>query len=375
MTGRSASTPLRNISYLTPFFAPAVGGAARYVEILGRELLRERACDSFRVVTERHPSTASRERSRDGVDVLRVFPHRAGATRKGVASYAAYGVQNLGFLGLARWLGDADVAFVHGSFLNNPSLLPAGVRRLRRRRRAPKLVLDLRDPKFPAGASKHFASFDAVIASSENIRRRLDGFDEVWVIPIMIEPLLVPPEAAAGTAARFGLRPQGYVFNGSGFHRGKGTEELVDVVTEIRRLGHDVDLAIAGKRRHWTPRFDRALREGWLRPLGELPTLDVRQLAVGSWIDVNLSTVDSLPRHSLEALQSGARVFLPAGVPEFDGIAHSVAQPGEAVASMAERIIHAALDPPFGSDVYDVSAHAPGRVIQGYLRMIEALVA
>jgi len=362
------------ISYLAPVFEPAIGGGVVYVAILARELPARIAGSVFAVVTEAYPGSPAHETRADGkVEVHRVFPFRAGQSTRGVGAYVAYAMQNAQFFGLYRWLPRRGVLFVHGSFFNNPGAIWPALRLVRRLRPQLRLILDLRDPKFPASLARKANWFDATVSCSRNISARLPGVEHLWDIPVMIEQRHFGVDESAAVLARHHLEGRRYVFNGSGFNEGKGSSELLELVREIRKRQPDIVLAVAGKRRHWTPAMESAVREGWLLPLGIIASIDVRAISAASWLDANLSRVDSFPRHSLEALASGARVLLPAGVPEFaDTCPEHIGDASRGASTLAEQAI-AIADGAIGSCPYPWRQHLPDAVMAQYVDLIASL--
>lgn len=367
-------TDALRISYLAPVFEPAIGGCAVYLAILARELPVRLPGSVFAVITEAFPESPAHEIRGDGrVEVHRVFPFRAGQSTRGAGSYVAYALQNAQLFGLARWLPRRGILFVHGSFFNNPGAIWPALHLLRRLRPKLKLVLDLRDPKFPATLADKAPWFDATVSCSRNISERLPNVRCLWDIPVMIEPRHFTADELVAVQDKYGLKGRCYVFNGSGFNEGKGTAELVEMVREIRKRQPDVVLAVAGKRRHWTSAMEAAMRDGWLIALGIIPSQDVRAISVASWLDANLSRVDSFPRHSLEALSSGARVLLPGGVPEFAATCpEHVGDVGngiDALAKQAEAIAGGVIGP----CPYPWQSHLPDAVMSRYVELIHAL--
>ena len=168
------------IGYLSPFFEPAVGGAGIYVGLLGRELLARNVCQRFVVITERYRGERARRTGVKGeVDIVRVFPFRAGRRSKTIGSYLRYAVQNLQFCTLWKVVARCriDTLFVHGSFFNNPTLLNVGLAGIRKRYPLVRFIVDLRDPKFRSSGLRSRVNWDAIISCSANISARLKGSD------------------------------------------------------------------------------------------------------------------------------------------------------------------------------------------------------
>lgn len=362
------------VSYLTPVYTPAVGGAVFYVSLLGQYLTVRRKC-TFKIITEQYPNCPTREFPQDGIEVLRLFPFRAGKSQRMARDYFTYAVQNIQFISIARFLPKHGTFFIHGSFFNNPTLLGMGLRFVRKLRPNLRLVLDLRDPKFPESLMRTARQFDATISCSRNISERLPGLSSLWEIPIMVEPFWITDADKDRITLKYGLERGRFIFNGSGFNHGKGIDTLVRVTRAIRAKGRDITLAVAGKRRLWNTDMQSAFEEGWLKPLGIIPRIHVRTLGASAWLDANLSTVDSLPRHSLEALAGGARVLLPPGVPEFrtSSPEHVADTDGgiERLATQATAIAEGIID----KCQYPWEKHLASTVIPQYEALLDSLAS
>jgi|GEM_PF-2500424 len=366
----------KKIAYLTPIFTPAVGGAVAYLEHLST-LLVERTGVDFLLLTEKFPGSPATECHNSGkLCIKRIYPFRAGRAVKDLWSYISYLWQNILFLGLPYFIyrNKVNIFIVHGSFLNNPTILWLVLRIYRFLSPETKLVADLRDPKLPLRKLKKLRLFDSVISCSRNISERLMNDEQlsskVCDIPIIVD--VNPPDSEDVTNVKlsYGVNDKLYIFNGSGVSREKRIERLVEVTAEVRKTGINVLLVVVGKRRFWSEGLENAKQEGWFYYLGQVTHQEALALAAGSWIDVNLSSVDSVPRHSLEALMSGAKVLLPKGVPEFETECIDHVAQEESPKEISYRLIQIA-EGLIGKCEYNVNKHSCDHVISFYEKALE----
>jgi len=376
----ASTKKLGTVCYLAPVFSPAIGGGVVYLELLSKYLVTEGVCEKFIIVTETFPGRANNEISENGkLQVIRKYPFRAGRNVKELYSYFQYFWQNLQFYSLPKFVRQlpVDILMVHGSFLNNPSSLWNVLKLIRYFSPNIKIVADLRDPKLPMRKVSTLKFFDLIISCSENITQRLEGdidvYRKVRDIPIIVDVNRSNENDIMDAKLRYRLSGKVYVFSGSGLSVEKGAQRLLELVLEIRKKRRNVALVVAGKRRAWGKNFKQAEQEDWFHYLGQIPHNDVLSLSAGSWLDVNLSTVDSMPRHSLEALCSGARVILPKGVPEFDKECPACIGYEERIEDLASKAIRIAesRQDPCG---YRVDRNRPRSVINEYVCALSELV-
>lgn len=371
---------LGTVAYLAPVFTPAVGGGVEYLELLSSNLLDEDVCEKFIIITEAFPGTPNNELRKDGrLLILRKYPFRAGRNDKRLSSYLLYAWQNFKFFGLPLLVRQLSVnaLLVHGSFLNNPSTIWGVVRLVRLFSPQTKIIADLRDPKLSTWKIPSLKVFDLIISCSENITRRL-GYDlkvfpKVREIPIIVDTVTPGRDEIARIQMRHGLEKRLYAFNGSGLSRGKGVDALLDLVAQIRKeSNNDIALVVVGKRRYWSQRLEQAMQEGWFYYLGQVPHEEVLALAAGAWLDVNLSVVDSMPRHSLEAFHVGARVLFPKGIHELERVCPSFVASEEALEDLARKAIRLA-NADYCHDLYNVNCHRPKNVIRSYVNVLREI--
>lgn len=368
------------MAYLSPVFLPAVGGGVIYLELLSKWILDVGGCERFIVITESYPGSLAVEKSKRGrLQILRKYPFRAGRNVKDILSYIGYLWQNIQFFSLPFFVRNTSVSVfvVHGSFINNPTTLWVVLRLIRIVSPSTILVADLRDPKLPHRKISKLSFFDLVISCSENITERLRSdpvvFSKVREIPIIVDVMRPTDDAVMHAKIRYGLERKQYVFNGSGVSSEKGAERLVELVSEIRSHGYDVLLVIVGKRRSWGRGLGEAEKAGWFHYLGEVSHDESLALSAGAWLDANLSSVDSMPRHSLEALLSGARVLLPKGVPEFERECPDYIGYEDSIEDLARKAIQIA-ENAFGQCGYSADRHLPGVVVKEYVSVLSSVM-
>ena len=356
---------------VTPLLPPAAGGGGVYTQLLVNGLMDKGFVDLAAVLTEKHPDRPDVEVLRDGrLKIFRSFPFRAGAIQKGASRYFKYLKQNLQFLLLpviCKRLGITHI-FVHTSFHNYSNLMWLAIRFVRIRMPAVMLVADARDPKLPASKFGELYQYHKVICCSENVVQHLAGditlAGKLVHIPVIIDIDKPADEDVLACKRRYGLDAAPYIFNGSGVYKDKGTDRLVETVITLQKMGKNICLVIAGKKRDWSPYYERAAAVGVLKYIGTIPHRDVFCLSAGAEVDVNLSHVDSMPRASLEALMAGGKVMLPRGVPEFDREC-----PDYVVVSNEPKDIALQLIKIMGQKQlqnYDLSPHTPEKVLSAY---------
>lgn len=310
----------RNLLVITPLMPPAVGGGGIYTDLLAMQLLDKKCIDKVVVLTERFPGRGLKDvRSQGNYIIHRMFPFRAGVSGRDVFRYFKYLYQNLLFLLLPVLIKRYAISHVmiHSSFHNYPNFMKYAIKLLTH----VYLIVDVRDPKLPYKRFSELHAYNKVICCSDNVYLRLAADPvlrkKLITIPIPID-IRKPSEAdIIGCKQKYGLLASRYVFSSSGIRTEKGVDLLLKVAAELRRQ-HDIYLVVAGKNRDTNSEHITAMHNGLLKFLGPIPYNDVLALSAGSEIDVNLSSVDSMPRASLEAIAAGARVLLPRGIPEFE---------------------------------------------------------
>lgn len=372
--GVATSKP--RVLVVTPLLPPAVGGGGVYTQMLVSGLVDRDLVDLASVLTEKYPGQPNIEILSNGsLKIYRLFPFRAGDVAKGMSRHFKYLLQNIQFLFLpviCRRLGVTHI-LVHTSFHNNPNLMWLAVRLVHALMPSVRLVADVRDPKLPVSRFAELYIYHKVICCSQNVMQYLAGdvklVKKLVHIPIMVDVSKPTVEEVLSCKRRYGLEGVPYIFNGSGVYKDKGTDRIVETTIALRKMGKNICLVIAGKKRDWSPYYDNASAAGILKYIGAIPHKDVSCLSAGAEADVNLSHVDSMPRASLEALMAGGKVLLPRGIPEFD-----CECPSNVVVSDDPREIALQLAEMIGQvqpQGYDLSPHAPENVLLAYDRLFQ----
>lgn len=350
---------------------PAPGGGGVYTQLLVNGLLNLGLVEFAAVLTEMHPNQPDVEFLCNGhLKIIRHFPFRAGVASKNFARYFQYLFQNLQFLGIVLHVKRMGIThlLIHSSFHNHPNLMWLSIKLVRFFAPSVKQILDVRDPKLPLSRFEEVYIYQKVICCSENVMQHFSGdsslTNKLVHIPIIIDLNKPTEQEIADCKRKYGLDRLGYVFNGSGISKEKGTDRVFEAVRELRKKMPDICLVVAGRKRDWLTKYDVAEESGCLRYVGVVPHRDILCLSAGALVDVNLSHVDSMPRASLEAMVSGGRVLLPRGVPEFDRDCPEYVAVSDDAESVAEQLYKIILNN--FSVKYDVTPHSPWQVLHAY---------
>jgi len=372
----------RELVILAPNYAPAVGGGAVYYKLLAEGLAANGAAAQVTVLTEAHPGEPRLARACGGrVEVHRRLPYRTARAERHWRQYPAYAWENLRFpdLLLGRRWRPGSVLLVHGSFHLYPNSLHATLALLKRcHGRRVALVADLRDPRLPADRQRQLGVYDALVACSrsvtESLRPELREGGRLREIPIPLA--LDKPDAARAqaVAARHGLVPGRYVLWTNGILKRKNVDLALAAAHQVRRRRPEATLAVAGRRRDWSPAHERAAREGLLTYLGLVPPREMPALCAGAGVVLNVSAIEGMPRGALEAIAAGAPVLLPPKVPEFAAHCPDHLAATHDPEALAKQIL-AALDGGLGAPPYPLAAHAPAAVLPRYADLFRALTA
>lgn len=357
---------------VTPIFAPSTGGAATYYHLLVRGLL---SCGIFRritVVTERVPGQPNHERcDAPGLEVIRLFPHRAGGHLNKISTYARYGIQNLLYASIPNLVRQRkpDVILIHSSFHNFFNLLGPVVRYISKRI---PVIADVRDHQLPPRQLKQLEHYHALIACSLNVHAHISQLeslvDRTTHIPVLQERLARHRPQSGNTLAKHGLTRDAYFLFAGLIKPGKGIELLLKTYESLRSRGFSEQLVLVGLPKD-ASLLERALAIPGIRSLGAVSRDELLDLMSCSRMVINLSGSEGMPRTSLEALALGVRTLLPKGIPEFDRhCPESVAcsSDPDVVAAQIENLL---LSPP--QDKYPIDQYAPDVVLSQYHMLFE----
>lgn len=375
---KSLITHVLNLLIITPLLPPAVGGGGIYTELLTHGLLQQDYECRIIILTESYPGFPSEEISENGrLIVKRIFPFRAGVSNKEWNRYLKYAYQNLQFYSLQSLIQKYEVTnvLIHSSFHNYFSVLTKRFLKFLKKTTNVQLISDVRDPKLPRNKFYRLYPYDHVICCSINVYDHLAQDSELLsklvYIPILVDIQIPTTSQIDECKKKYCLNNKNYIINNSGISKEKGIDLLIDVVYKLREMDEDIILAVSGKRRDWSANHQRTFDEGILCYLGTIPHSDALCLSAGSSIDINLSTVDSMPRASLEAIAVGAKVILPQGVPEFQQSC-----PENIVSSNSSEVIALQIRKILTKEKYklnfDIDLHSSKKIIPQYLKLFRS---
>lgn len=356
---------------ITPIFTPAAGGAATYYGLLAHKLIASGIANKVTIITERMPSLWSREILLDGqIQIIRIFPHRAGGSVSKLAQYAKYAIQNLQYMALAWMVIELkpDIVLVHSSFHNFINLLTPVLSYIGKQ---VPVIADVRDHQLPVGRLKQLENYHALIACSLNVlghismRESLIGRTEH--IPV-IQENLEPRKYAIQTLEKYSLNQVPYLLFAGLIKPDKGIDLLLSTYELLKSRGRGEKLVLVGLAKDLML-LSRALSIPGVRYLGPVSRDELLDLMSCSRMVINLSGSEGMPRTSLEAIALGVRVIAPSGIPEFerycpDSVACS-SNP-ELVASQIENL----LSKPMQNE-YPIGQHATDAVLIQYERLFE----
>ena len=355
---------------ITPIFFPTAGGASTYYRLLTQGLMTAGQVRQITVITEQHPGQPDAEFNETcGVEIIRVFPHRAGAQLSKLSQYLRYGLQNLQYFGLPRRIRslNPDVVLVHSSLHNFFNLLTPALRQMARQL---PLIADVRDHQLPRKRLHQLDIYDSIIACSANVLAHLGAREalkpKIHPIPVIQEDL-GQRETAGVSLEKHGLEGIDYLLFAGLLKPDKGVSLLLSAYECLRARGRSEQLVLVGQAKD-PELVERARQLPGVKWLGPLPREELLDLLSRARLAVNLSVSEGLPRSSLEAIALGAQVALPAGIPEFEQ--HC---PDNVVRSQSPEIVAEDLNRLLESDRlpnYPVDDHRVERVCQTYADLL-----
>jgi glycosyltransferase involved in cell wall biosynthesis len=359
---------------------PAVGGGGVYTTLLAHELLDRQASEGILVVTEQYPNQPVDDFQRAGqLYIKRLFPFRCGESKKDWTSYLRYAYQNMQFSLIGKLIQryNIKIVMVHNYFHNYFSLMGIFIRYIKRTYQV-KVICDMRDPRISKKNFSRLYIYDKIICCSENVFLHLQPDPQIKnklvLIPIIVKLNKPTLQEIQDCRIKYDLESLNYIFNSSGVYNDKGIPAALAVVERLRSKDKNYILVIAGKKRDWSPDYQRAAEAGILRYLGTIPHHEVLALSAGASLYINLAKVgvDSMPRASLEAMMVGAKVLLPQGVPEFEAACQEYVAKSDNLEELTQQVLEILKEPKINLK-YDYDAHTPERVIPLYLRLFEEL--
>jgi glycosyltransferase involved in cell wall biosynthesis len=371
----SSVKPLDGVLLLSPILPPAPGGAAQYVNLLARGLIRHEITRRVVVVSEQHPQRASVEFvCGDRIVFQRIYPYRAGRSQKDLRSYLSYLVQNFQLLMLPELVREQkiDAVIVHASFHLHVSTTALAIWRLRRLGGPGlRIIADVRDPKLPVSKLRELCAYDAVICCCERVAHHVAQERElapkIRLIPIPFVPRRPTPQEVQASLAAYGLEAERFFFFPHGISIEKGIEQAITALQLLGDARAGMPLIVAGKARDTSPLIRSAIAQGIVRYLGTLTNEEVIALSKASRMVLNVSPIEALPRSGLEAIGAGARILLPWGIPELERLCPDYVLPALDAATIARRILEVLPLPP---PDYPVEDHHPDKLMPAYQEVL-----
>lgn len=366
-----------NLLIIAPGYPPATGGAATYTNLLVNGLLEQGFSGKIVVLTEAYPGYPKKEVLWNGkLHILRLFPFRSQMLRskKKIVRYLKYTYQNLQFFLLPIIVKQFQIThiLIHSSLHNYLSLISIAVK-LTEQTSAVKLIADVRDLYLPVSKFEELYIYDTIVCSSENVYNHLSQNKilqkKLCVIPIPLKITYPPTQLVKNTQAKFELTGKRYIFSANGVIKEKGIYLTLEVVKKLKASGENLILVVAGKNKDWNFECQEADESGLLKYIGIIPNDEVFALCKGAELVINLSTIESPSRYSLEAIAVGAKVLLPSGVPEFDRACPEYVKDSDNSEQLAQQILQIIKKENHHCN-YDLKVHMPENVIPKYINLL-----
>jgi glycosyltransferase involved in cell wall biosynthesis len=310
-----------HLMIITPIFPPAQGGAAVYYHLLSEGLISQGYVERITILTERMPGLGKEQFLLNGkLRVIRKFPYRAGGNIGRLTQYFRYAAQNLHYLFiplLTRKL-QPDIVLVHSGFHNFSNIMRFIIPKIKD---GIAVISDVRDHLLPTRSLGQLASYDRIIACSENtiahVIKHPGLVERVSHIPVVQEPLSQIRTSANKTLCKHGLSAKDFMLYAGLIKRGKGVDLLLQTYASLCSKGFQKKLILVGIEKDLSL-VSMARQMRGVRLLGPLPRHELLDLMSLSAININLSHSEGMPRASLESLALGNITLLPQGIPEFD---------------------------------------------------------
>jgi glycosyltransferase involved in cell wall biosynthesis len=362
------------ILIITPIFYPTVGGAATYYNLLINGLLNAGIIKSAIVITERTQEQSSHIFIEGGsVEVVRLFPARAGINLNRFYQYVKYGFQNILYIYIPFIVKKhrPDVILVHSSFHNFPNILTPVIRYLSNKN---IIISDVRDHQMKYKELVKLKYYHEIIACSVNVFNYLNQCREYnkppLYIPVVQEKINIIKSNAVLTLCRYDLTYGSYFIFAGLLKANKGVELLLNTYKLLRNCGYSEKLVLAGLSKDENLR-KQALNTPGVVVLGAISRLDLLELMSGSKMVINISVSEGMPRTSLEALALGVRTMLPQGIPEFEKFCSEFVAESNNANALAGQI--QSLLSRSSCNKYPIQNHYPDAVLQLYKNLFNSL--
>lgn len=360
---------------ITPIFPPIPGGAATYYELLSSGLISRGIVDKVTVVTEYCEGRDVEQYARNNIDLISLFPYRAGGSKNKIVQYFLYAVQNALYF-LIPYLvykKRPDIILIHSSFHNFINLTISPV--VKYVSSKVPVISDVRDHQMPENMLKYLRPYQAVIACSLNVlnhvKRSKTLANRLIHIPIIQERINLAESGVMDTLQEFNLTKSRYLLYAGLIKSGKGIKLLIETYQELRQRGVAYDLVVVGQCKDHDLLTSLSSIPG-VHYLGPVQREKLLHLVSCSAISLNLSGSEGMPRTSLEALAIGVKVLLPQGIPEFEDCCADAVMCSKDplyIASQIETILS-------NESVYHypVENHDPDSVLRQYEELFKRVV-
>ncbi len=361
---------------IAPIFPPVTGGAATYYGLLTRGLLASGVVTDITVITENCSERNSDVATTRSIEVIPLFPFRAGGKKSKFLQYLLYGIQNLLYVFIPYLVRKhkPDVVIVHSSFHNFFNLVIAPV--VNRVSKKVPVIADVRDHQLPVRLLRQLEPYHALIACSLNVRDHIQQAGtlagRITHIPVIQEIMETPRVSANRTLDKYELTQESYLLYAGLIKTGKGIELLMQAYEELCSRGCELKLVIVGEYKDSSllKRVISVPGVQWLGPVAREELLDLMSCCS---MALNLSGSEGMPRTSLEALALGVRVLLPKGIPEFEEHCKDYVVCSSQPALVASQIERLLLNPPMHN--YPIEDHAPDFVLCKYEELFKKLLS
>lgn len=366
-----------HVLVITPIYAPTVGGAATYYSLLTEGLLTSREVTKITIITERVPGQPNREKKYgEKLDIIRMFPHRAGRYLSPLLLYWRYALQNFQyfFLPLKVLRIEPDIMLVHSSLHIYPNFFQYLVRFFNSRF---PVVADIRDTQLDVTRFRQLDLYASLIVCSLNIKTHISQHPSLTIkakyIPVIQQRISSERPNLLNTLNRYKLQKRCYFLFVGLIKRSKGLGLLLEVYIELCTRGFKADLVLVGFSKD--ENLKRQLRSTpGVRMIGALPREEILDLMSEAMLNINISPSEGMPRSSLEALALRAPVLLPSGIPEFDKYCGYSVVKSSKKSDIADQILNL-LKHNDGVGHYPIEVHETKEIIPQYIKLFQSQIA
>lgn len=359
---------------ITPLFPPVMGGASTYYGLLTRGLLAKGVVKHVTIITENSSERNNASALSPDIDVIPLFPYRAGGHKRKSLQFLLYGIQNLLYVFIPYLVRKhkPDLVIVHSSFHNFFNLMAPVIKLISNK---VPVIADVRDHQLPVKRLGQLESYHALVVCSLNVYNHIlqasTLTQRVNHIPVIQEVMNVPRNCASATLEKYGLKHGSYLLYAGLIKADKGIDLLLNTYESLCSRGSALQLVIVGGSKD-NLLLKRILSVSGVQWLGPVPREELLDLLSSCSMAVNLSNSEGMPRTSLEALALGVRVLLPKGIPEFEKYCQDnvvCSSDPEFVAQQIEKLL-------FNTTAchYPIEEHFPDFVLSKYECLFKKLL-